>query len=381
MYHGSVILVRQLKLVTTPEQRDALLWTMRAMNAGSSYAALAAFRAKRFNKFDIQKLVYSDLRDQHGLLAQMAIRAIANVAACFARDRRICPSFRPEAAITYDSRILSLKRGVVSIATLDGRIKVQVVAGILTPLRIEHEADLVCRDGEFYLHVAVEQPEDAQRESEDVLGVDLGVVNIATDSDGTVYSGAQLNGLRARHERLRKKLQAKGTKSAKRLLRKRRHKEGRFARHTNHYISKALVTRAQGTGRGIALEDLDGIRDRVTVRKAQRRVIHSWSFAQLRQFVTYKAQLAGVMLVLVDPRNTSRTCVACGHCEKSSRRSQSLFQCVWCGFAGHADRIAAKNIRAKALGVLGRADVNRPNASGSAVVELHAVSQAQGLGL
>ncbi|MER3402160.1 MAG: transposase, partial [Armatimonadota bacterium] len=138
------------------------------------------------------------------------------------------------------------------------------------------------------------------------------------DSDGDAYSGGHLNGLRKRHAKLRARLQKKGTKSAKRLLKKRRRKEQRFARDVNHCISKKLVAKAKGSSRGIALEDLKGIRERISVKKAQRRVQHSWAFHQLRSFVEYKARLAGVPVVLVDPRNTSRTCPAYGHVAKAN---------------------------------------------------------------
>jgi IS605 OrfB family transposase len=99
-----------------------------------------------------------------------------------------------------------------------------------------------------------------------------------------------LNNLRKRHFKLRQRLQKKGTKSAKRLLKKRRQKEARFARDVNHWIAKELVKRAQGTGRGIALEDLKGIRERVTVRKSQRRQHHSWAFNQLRSLSITKRE-------------------------------------------------------------------------------------------
>jgi putative transposase len=147
---------------------------------------------------------------------------------------------------------------------------------------------------------------------EGYLGVDLGVKNIATDSDANNYSGGQVNGLRQRYFKLRKRLQSKGTKSAKRLLKKRRKQEQRFARQENHRISKELVQRAKDTGRGMALEDLQGIRERVTVRKSQRRQHHAWSFHELREKVAYQAARVGVPVVFVDPRNTSRTCPQCG---------------------------------------------------------------------
>jgi IS605 OrfB family transposase len=105
----------------------------------------------------------------------------------------------------------------------------------------------------------------------------------------------------------------------------------------NHRISKQLVAKAKDTGRGIALEELGGIRDRVTVRKSQRATLYSWSFAQQRAFIEYKARLVGVAVVVVDPRNiiplwgTSRTCPSCG-CVDKNRPSQSRFSCVTCGF-------------------------------------------------
>ena len=84
-----------------------------------------------------------------------------------------------------------------------------------------------------------------------------------------------------------------------------------MAANVNHVISKRIVAKAKDTGFGIALEELKGIRERVTVRKASRRQQASWAFADLRAKITYKAQLAGVPMVLIDPRNTSRECAAC----------------------------------------------------------------------
>ena len=144
-------------------------------------------------------------------------------------------------------------------------------------------------------------------------------------------------------------MQAKATKSAKRLLKKRRRKEARFAADTNHVIAKRIVTEAQRTGHGIALEDLQGIRDRVRLRKPQRVTLHSWSFHQLGGFITYKARRAGVAVIHVDPAYTSRQCSACGHTDRRNRPSQSTFSCTSCGFAEHADVNAARNIATRGV--------------------------------
>jgi putative transposase len=114
--------------------------------------------------------------------------------------------------------------------------------------------------------------------------------------------------------------------------------------NVNHTISKQLVKKAQRTNRAIALEDLTGIRDRVRARRSQRRKLHSWAFAQLGQFISYKAELAGVPVVFVDPAYTSQTCANCGYISRSNRKSQDSFLCVECGFSAHADTNAAINI-------------------------------------
>src|SRR5262249_23657804 len=135
-------------------------------------------------------------------------------------------------------------------------------------------------------------------------------------------------------------------------------KEARYRKDVNHRISKELVAKAKDTGRGIAMEDLSGIRDRLQFRKPQRARMGGWAFFQLRSFVEYKARLSGVPVVLVDPRNTSLTCSACGHCEKANRKSQAEFVCLHCEFSENADLNAARNIRARAL-------VNAPMAAGN----------------
>ena len=241
----------------------------------------------------------------------------------------------------------------MSIWTVAGRQEIAFVCGAHQQALLDNrkgETDLVCRAGQWFLHATVDVAEEPEVHVTDVLGVDLGIVNIAADSDGKLYSGAQVNGLRHRYRRARARLQRRRTRSARRLLVRRRRRESRFATNVNHTLSKRIVAVAQGTGRGIALEDLSGIRERGSVSRPQRATLHSWAFDQLRHFVAYKALLAGVAVVYVDPRNTSRTCPACGLVDRRNRPSQARFECAGCGLAGHADTIAAQNIRARGRG-------------------------------
>jgi putative transposase len=354
-----------VKLAPAPEQHAALLRTLEAFNAACNAIAEVAFAHRMANKIELQRLVYYDIRQQFGLSSQMAIRAIAKVAESYKRDKTIKPTFRPHGAMVYDERICNFPTADrVSLLTLDGRVLVPFRFGVYAEglmQRRRGQADLLYRQrtDTFFLAVTVDVPEPTPNEASDYMGVDLGVITLAATSDGeflnhsTGPKHAHINQVRARYSRFRAKLQQKGTKSSKRLLKKRSGRERRFVRDVNHCISKAICSTAQGTSRGIALEDLKHIRERISAKrmvgKRHRRVLHGWAFAQLRAFVAYKAVLAGVPVVYVNPAYTSQTCSRCGHCEKDNRKSQAKFLCVACGFSAHADLNAAENIRRAAV--------------------------------
>ncbi|MFF5710790.1 RNA-guided endonuclease InsQ/TnpB family protein [Streptomyces sp. NPDC012756] len=279
--------------------------------------------------------------------------------------------FREDAAQPFDDRILTWNPDArtVSIWTVAGRLKhlpfvCSDEAMVLLASR-KGESDLVLRDGMFFLIATVDLPEPEVFEPDGFLGVDLGIVNIATTSDGEILAGRALNRYRERHRDLRRKLQKKHTKSAKRTLKRVRRREARHAANTNHIIAKRLVATAERTSRGIALEDLSGIRQRVTAKKDQRARLHSWAFAQLGRFVEYKARREGVPVVFVDPRNTSRQCSECKHTPRTNRVTQARFVCRSCGAVLHADHNGSRNIAHRGEAVWKRGAVSRPRAGAS----------------
>ncbi len=343
----------RLQVLPDANQKAILLETMGRFNEAAGFAARAGFEAGIFSQPSVHKLAYREIRDRFGLSAQMAVRAIGKAVECFKRDKTRCPAFKPHGAVTYDERILGFK-GLdrVSLWTMTGRMVLPLAYGEYQGERfdrIKGQCDLVHRGGKFYLYATVDLPEGSPVEVKDFLGVDLGLANIATDSDGDAYSGKPVEDVRRRHNLQRKRLQRNGTKGARKKLGRVSGKEARFRKHENHCISKAIVAKAKDTGRGIAVEDLGGIRDRLPVwAKDARNRLSGWSFAQLVDFLSYKARLAGVPLVKVDPRNTSRTCARCGYCSRDNRKSQAKFLCVSCGHAANADGNAAENISALA---------------------------------
>lgn len=345
-------LTLKVKIAPDEEQTEKLKATMKAFNEACNFIAETAFERKCANKIALQKIIYYKVREQFGLSAQMTVRAISKVVEAYKRDKSIQPKFKQYGAMVYDRRIMAWK-GLdrVSLLTLDGRITIPVVLSDYHESRLDRirgQADLIYIKGIFYLCVVVDVPEPEKIEPVDSLGIDLGIVNIAVDSDGETHSGEEVRKVRDKNFKLRQKLQKNGSDSAKRHLKRLSGRERRYASNVNHTISKNIVSKAKDTGRQVVLESLEGIRSRITVRKAQRRRHHSWGFNQLRSFIECKATLAGVLVKLVNPRGTSRTCPGCGFESKRNRPTRDAFKCRMCGFAGPSDCIGAINIASRA---------------------------------
>lgn len=338
----------KVKLLPTPEQKASLVKTIEVFNEACNYISKIAFEKKTFGQVGLHKLVYYDVRDKFNLSAQMVIRSIGKVSESYRIEKKTLHTFKKYSALVYDQRILSFKGlDTVSILSLNGRYKIPIVFGEYAKLeqrRVRGQADLIYHKGDLFLCLVVELPDGTPINPKGTLGVDMGIVNIATDSDGNTFSGKQIDIVREKTTALKAKLQSCGSKSAKRHLKKISGREARFKRNTNHVISKKIVQLAKDTCRSIALEDLKGFNGRQTVRKAQRERFGKWAFDQLRNFIEYKAQLVGVPVIPVNPKNTSRRCSHCGHIAKANRKSQSEFVCIHCGFSLNADENAAKNI-------------------------------------
>jgi len=345
-----VKIIAQVKLNPTKEQAKLLRQTLELANKACNRISELAWSTQTFKQYALHLQVYKQIRSEFDLSAQIVVRCIAKVADAYKLDKDTQRRFKPLGAIAYDDRILTWRtdQQLVTIWTLGGRRKIPYLCGKKQAHRLasqQGESDLVYRKGNFFLLAVCEVPEPTPQEIDDVLGVDFGIVNLATDSDGQTFTGEQIESTRRWYTGRRAALQKVGTRSAHRRLKKLSGRQRRFQADANHRISKNLVSKAQGTKRAIAIEELTGIRKRTTVKRTERAKHANWAFSQLRIFVDYKARLAGVPLVVIDPRNTSRTCSACGYCDKANRKSQSEFVCKQCSHSEKADFNAAKNIR------------------------------------
>jgi IS605 OrfB family transposase len=359
-------LTLQTQLFPDEKQAELLKDTIRNFNAACNWLAEKAFEMHVANKVKLQQQFYYDIRSKFSVSAQMAAICIRHVGATYSRDKKIKPTFREFAAMPYDSRIYSFK-GVdkVSLLTLEGRVVIPFVMGKYQSERFSNakgQADLVfrIRDNKWFFLVTIDIPDSAEIPVTDFIGIDCGISNLIVTSDGDFESGDDVKRISKKYAALRQVLSHKASKQSqsgkrprnihkffKRISKKVRN----FKAHTNHVISKKIVELSIGTRKGIALEDLTGIRQRCEKghRKAQRSIFSGWSFAELREYITYKAKLSGVPIVLVNPKYTSQQCSECGHTEKANRISQSEFICRSCDLHILADYNASLNIRSRAL--------------------------------
>jgi len=367
----------RLRLKPTQEQRLALLETLSETTACFNSVAAYGWAHEQRNSVELHKATYYALRAEHPALpSQLVVSArvragesITSALTLKKRGRRVsCPK-AARVPIRYDARSYRMLAEEASLASVAGR---QLVAFAVNPHAQSvlsqaigfDSADLILRKGKLWLHAVVTLPDVPFEDSGAVVGVDLGLNRPAVVSNNTFLGPRHWRAIEQRTFRLRRQLQAKGTVRAKRRLRRLSGKTARFRRDCDHVLSKRIV---QSVGRGttIVVENLTDIRARAKQRGTQqRRRLHAWSFAQLRGFLTYKAESAGCKVVGIDPRHTSQTCSRCGVQDKRSRVSQAIFRCRSCGFELNADLNGSRNVAAKHVQsgrpVLGGAPVNCP---------------------
>lgn len=209
-------------------------------------------------------------------------------------------------------------------------------------------------DKDWYGYLVVEIKSPKIKRYKHCMGVDLGVAKIAAvcDYDGKntrFFKGEPLRFKKNHYRALKADLQSK---KKWRTLKKIARHEGNWVSDMNHKISREIVNMAVKNKRNIVLEELTGITERLNVNKKTRTMLKNWSFRQLADFIRYKAEQQGILVLMIDPRRTSKTCPKCKYYSRSNRKRQSLFKCGSCGYESNADRVGAMNIALRGEHVL-----------------------------
>ncbi|MGB9928380.1 MAG: RNA-guided endonuclease InsQ/TnpB family protein [Methanosarcina sp.] len=338
----------KLKLSITEEDKEILKKTITLFNIAFNEVSQYGFENKTHSKVSIHHATYKQIREKYPELPSSLVQGARDVAceALKGVELKRLPIAKPFSSIRYNQRVITyyLKHGRVSIATINGRIKATFNVPEYYKKYVNWEVrsstlKYNVRKDAFFLHI-IFRTEPPKPSGNKVLGIDRGIVNIAVCSNNVFFNGKQIKNVRGKYAYLRKNLQAKGTKSAKRHLKKLSRKEKQFGTNINHIISTTIVKMPYDI---FALEDLTSIR--VQSRKGNNfnRKLNSWAFFQLAQFLEYKAEAFGKRVIYVDPRFSSQKCSKCGDIRKSNRGGSS-YHCKACGFQIHADLNAAYNI-------------------------------------
>jgi IS605 OrfB family transposase len=349
---------------------DLLDRTVQTYTEGMNYVSAVVYTlGKPKGSAALQKIVYPALREQIGLKSQMSCNVVRQVTGTYRTLQEQVKAKKSEwQQITYAptsmtfsfGRDFSLDGDEIGLTTLEGRRKYRF-------FRYPHMEQYLDgswkfgasklvkhQDGTYYFHLCCEKDVETREvtESSTFMGVDVGqnflAVASTTDKKCRFFCGGKAKDLRNIYSTMRKRLQSKGTRSAKRMLKHLSGRERRLMTDLNHRISKETVEFAvQNKVDVIGLEDLTGIRDRTATSKKQRYAHHSWAFFELQSFIEYKARERGISTVYVDPAYTSQTCPRCNHISKNNRHRKS-FVCECCGYSIHADLIGARNIESRA---------------------------------
>jgi putative transposase len=352
----------RIRLRPTPEQAAVLHETMRQFTASFNKVCRVGWEQRRGNAYTLHRLTYRDCKTAHPALVsdlhvQARQKAAEAVRSALDRQRKGRKVSCPQSPLcppryTLHTFRLNWKASAVNLSTTSGRLVVAFNLPQYAIYAVGHPvatADLIFRKGRFYLHVVVDLPPVEVPDVGPTIGVDLGVTRPAVTSDNRFHGQRHWREVVKRTFRLRRALQSKGTRSAKRHLRSLAGREQRFRRDCDHVLSKSILN-GLPPGTTIVVEELTHIRSRVKSRKGDgKRRLHAWSFHQLRAFLEYKAEASGCRVVGIDPRYTSQRCNACGHIERANRKSQSEFCCQKCGHRQNADLNGAKNVCDKQL--------------------------------
>jgi IS605 OrfB family transposase len=347
------------KVVVVEEDIQSFFETRHLFTEACNAVLAKALETRIKNPVKLHQLMYAEIRKRFRLKANLAVRAIRRVAGTLSekKHRRGKPKQYRPGSIDYDARIFSFreKDHTLSLTTVSGRKRVRLDIGEYQKEALKGQnpssGTLILKGKEWYFNMTVKREEPLPATGGN-MGIDLGLRNTAFTSTGFASSGETRQEFKNKRAKIRASLQSKGTRGAKRKLRKISGYEKRRIRHENHQLSKQIIEEAQRHKTGIIrMEQLKGIRERTRVWNPHRnRMTAGWSFYQLQQFVVYKAKKVGIAVEFVDPAYTSQVCSDCG---QLGERNKDLFKCVACG-EKHADYNAACNIS------IGGAVVNRP---------------------
>lgn len=350
------------RTISLPIQLDKLSYNEMAQQCQQVYDKHIewAFENHTYNKNKAHSALYDVCRSLFPNLPSALIQCVRDVA--LEAVKRLKFKKKPTKktmTLRFDKRTMTLRGNVLTFSSIGKRQKVvlhipEYFKNVYT--NWSFKGGTICKQGNrYWCKLVFEFPDPEISVFQDTLGIDLGLYNIATLSNGQIFKAKLLRKIQRQFLYNRRKLQAKGTHSAKRRLSEMSGKEMRFSQDFIHCLVNQIVRLPFGT---FAIENLKNLRKQRRGKKLNKW-ISSFPFHKFKMFLTYKAQALGKKVVEVDPRYTSKKCSCCGHIHKQNRH-KSKFVCNECGYQNHADVNAALNIRQNALLSTNKSDRQAP---------------------
>jgi IS605 OrfB family transposase len=325
---------------------EILLETMRQYSVSAQEVVDYGYNLHTSDKRELHDLTYYSIRNHTKLSSQLVISS-RDVACAILKRYGIKPTVKKYMTVRYDHRSFSLKNNIVSLSSTKGRIKIPIIIPEYFNKYKDYEvrcANLFIRKNKMFLNIVVAKEVDISNDfcgNGKIVGVDFGINNIAVTSEKQFFKGVidKIN----KFQRLGSSLQSKGTKSAKRHLKKISGRQKLFMTDINHCTSKRIVENLNN-GDTVVMEILKGIRNK-NRGKTMNRLLSNWSFYQLNFFIKYKSIQKGIQVIEISPRYTSKTCNRCGEVYSKRPKHRGFFECLHCGYTSNADLNASFNIR------------------------------------
>lgn len=273
-------------------------------------------------------------------------------------------SFKINQPLCYNNQNYRIRNGFVSIPLMTNKSKRYWFPVVKNNRLFELEkhikdgaklgkASLFRKKSKYYFAVTI-TIKKKKLDTANIMGIDIGLNQLAVASvkndegkeiNRQFHNGKKAGFIRRKYSSLRRRL---GKAKKANVIKSIRDKESRCVKDLNHKISRQLIDLAvQERVSTIVMENLKNIRKTAYSQKRADRNLNSWTFYELQQFIEYKANLAGIEVIYIDPKYTSQTCNNCGERKKSNRRRND-YKCA-CGYRVHSDLNAARNICDKGI--------------------------------
>jgi putative transposase len=342
----------RVKLSLSLSDKETLLETMEEYSKCFNHYSIWSSVNNSISKKVAHAQTYQESKKLFPSLPTALIQSARDLALEANKSKRgkIVPTKKKHSAIRYDARTFTLRNQQLTLSSVENRIKIIIFIYDYAKDYFENwkllKTGYLSKIGKhFYFTFLFESDKIQKSNGGETVGLDRGIINVIATSKGELVSGKLLRKNKRKYLYLKRKLQAKGTRSTKRLLKIISTKEKRFSLDFLHSLTKRMVL--DSNVKTYVLENLSRIKSK-RYNKKSNKIISNWGFKLFEGLLKYKTELKGIKIEFVDARYTSQICSGCQQQDKASR-DKGIYRCKVCGLKIHADINAAINIRNRFL--------------------------------